>query len=251
MSSEFTKYRVRGAYHWREASRHPLYGWPYTRSRVEWVARQCAGRKRILEIGCGDAALLAKVARGNAEVTGVDSDETALTLARQLFARNGLRGEFHDDLGALRGRRFDAIILAEVIEHLDDAESTLAQVVELLSENGQLVLTTPIRTRERSLDPHHVHEFWPDELETLIGKYFDDVRLTRMHPVWFVDLMCVGVGRVRPLAVLANLLRLTTGIELIDRLGSPLDFFWTQGVVGARPRQGGAAALRPSGGRAC
>ena len=43
--------------------------------------------------------------------------------------------------------------------------------------------------------------------------------------------------RIRPLAVLANLVRLTTGIELIDRVGSRLGLFWTQGVVGARPRQ--------------
>jgi SAM-dependent methyltransferase len=237
VSSEFTKYRERGAYHWREASCHPIHGWPYTRSRIEWVARQCVGSRRVLEIGCGDAALLARVARPDVEVTGIDSDQPALVLARRLFADDGLRGEFHDDLGAIKGRRFDAVILAEVIEHLDDADAMLGQLVELLTDEGRLVLTTPIRTRERSLDPHHVHEFWPEELQVLIGKYFDDVRVTRMHPVWFVDLMCFGVGRLRPLAMLANILRLTTGIELIDKVGSPLDLFWTQGVVGARPKQ--------------
>jgi hypothetical protein len=60
------------------------------------------------------------------------------------------------------------------------------------------------------------------------------------HPVWFVDLMCFGVGRLRLLAVLANLLRLTTGIELIDKVESPLDLFWTQ--VGARPIQASACS---------
>jgi hypothetical protein len=30
--------------------------------------------------------------------------------------------------------------------------------------------------------------------------------------------------------------RLTTGIELIDKMTSPLGLFWTQGVVGAGPR---------------
>jgi SAM-dependent methyltransferase len=182
-------------------------------------------------------ALLARVARADVEVTGVDSDETALVLATRLFARDGLRGEFHDDLSAIKGKRFDVVILAEVIEHLDDADALLAQIVELLGDDGRLVLTTPIRTRERPLDPHHVHEFWPGELQVLIGKYFHEVSLTRMHPVWFVDLMCFGVGRLRPLAVLANLLRLTTGIELIDKVGSPLGLFWTQGVVAAQPRR--------------
>jgi SAM-dependent methyltransferase len=234
--SEFTKYRLRGPYHWRELSAHPVHGWPYTRSRVEWVVRQCAGSRRVLEIGCGDAALLARVARAGAEVTGVDSDETALALARRLFARSGLRGEFHAELAAINGKRFDAVVLAEVIEHLADADAVLGQIVELLSDEGRLVLTTPIRVLERSLDPHHVHEFWPDELRMLLDKYFHDVHLTRMHPVWFVDLMCAGVGRIRPFAVLANFVRLTTSVELIDRVGSPLGLFWTQGLVGTRPR---------------
>lgn len=236
MSGEFTKYRERGAYHWREASRHLLDGWPYTRSRFAWVVRQCAGSRRVLEIGCGDAALLARVARAGVEVTGVDSDEMALVLARREFARGGLRGEFHDDLGGVKGRKFDAVILAEVIEHVDDAEALLAQIVELLSEGGRLVLTTPIRTLERSPDPHHVHEYWPGELQEFLGRYFGDVRLTRMHPAWFIDLMCFGVGRVRPFALLANLVRLTMGIELIDKVRSPLGLFWTQGVVGTSPK---------------
>jgi SAM-dependent methyltransferase len=242
MSGQFTKYRLGGAYHWRELSLHPIDGWPYTRSRVEWVVRQCYGSHRILEIGGGVSPCYPGEQRRIVEVTGIDSDETALVLARRLFARDGLRGDFRDDLSAIKGKRFDAVILAEVIEHLDDADALLAQVVEFLGDDGRLVLTSPIRTRERPLDPHHVHEFRPGELQVLIGKDFQEVWLARMHPVWFVDLMCVGVGRLRPLAVLANLLRLTTGIELIDKVESPLDLFWTQGVVGARPRQASACS---------
>ncbi len=237
MSQGFTKYRERGAYHWRELSKHPLHGWPYTRSRVEWVIRQCASSAAVLEIGCGDGALLGRLAKSGKMVSGVDSDETALKLAREMFAQRGLRGEFHADLGAVKGGRFDAVILAEVIEHLESPEEVLGQIVEVLSENGRLVLTTPIRLLERPLDAHHVHEFWPGELEMLLREYFQDVRLTRMHPVWFVDLTCLGVRRIRPIAVLANLLRLCTGIELIDKIGSPLGIFWTQAAVATGPRR--------------
>src|SRR5262249_1734776 len=179
-------------------------GGPYTRSRFAWVVRQCAGSRRALEIGCGDAALLARVARSGVEVAGIDSDETALGLARREFARGRLRGEFHDDLGSVKGRKFDVVILAEGIEPVGEPQTLLARIVELLTEDGRLVLTTPIRTLERSPDPHHVHEYWPGELQELLGRYFGDVRLSRMHPAWFVDLMCVGVARIRPFAVLAN-----------------------------------------------
>lgn len=235
-AATFAKYRERNAYHWREASLHPIAGWPYTRSRMAWVARQCATSRTILEVGCGDGALLARLARGGTTVAGVDLDGTAIELATRMFARQGLRGEFFTDLRAVEHRRFDAVVLAEVIEHLEEAEAMLARLADLLSAHGRLVLTTPIRLLERPLDAHHVHEFWPDELRALVGRYFETVDTVRMHPTWLIDLMCLGIGRIRPVAVFANLVRLATGIELLDRLGSPLSIFWTQGIVATTPR---------------
>ncbi len=235
MTPAFTKYRERGAYHWREASLHPVHGWPYTRSRIAWVVRQCAASRTVLEIGCGDGAVLGRLARAGKTVTGVDSDETALELARSRFASDRLRGEFLPDLKSVTGR-FDAVILAEVIEHLDDPDDVLADAASRLAPGGRLILTTPIRLLERSLDAHHVHEFWPEELQALLERHFEAVSLTRLHPVWFVDLLCLGVGGVRPVAVLANLLRASTGIELMDRVPSPLGIFWTQAVVATGPR---------------
>lgn len=126
-----------------------------------------------------------------------------------------------------------------MIEHFADPESLLAEAAERLPEHGRLILTTPIRLLERSLDAHHVHEFWSGELQALLGKYFADIRLIRMHPVWFADLICFGINGVRSMALLANLLRLCTGIEIIDKLGSPLSIFWTQAVVATGPRRAG------------
>ena len=236
MSREFTKYRQRGAYHWREASARPFQGWPYTRSRVDWVVRQCRSSAMVLEVGCGDAVILGRLARAGKRVTGVDADDTALALARQMFARHGFSGEFYADLSAVKETRFDTVILAEVIEHLDDAESLIKHLAEFLPPEGRLILTTPIRLLEQSLDTHHVHEFWPGELRALLSRYFEQVELDRMHPVWLVDLMCFGVKGVRPVAVLANLLKACTGIELIDMLGSPLTLYWTQTAVATNPR---------------
>jgi len=237
VSQEFAKYRQRGAYHWREASLHPIDGWPYTRSRIGWAARQCAGSRTVLEIGCGDGALLGRLARQGAVVTGVDSDETALALAREMFARAGLSGAFHPDLASVTHDQFDAVVLAEVIEHVNDPDSLLGEIAARLAPTGRLVLTTPIRLFEQPLDPHHVHEFWPAELEALLRRFFDDVRIIRMHPAWLVDLMCGGVGRVRPVAVLANLVRLATGLEVIDWFKSPVALFWTQAAVAVGARR--------------
>jgi ubiquinone/menaquinone biosynthesis C-methylase UbiE len=49
--------------------------------------------KRVLEVGCGAGVDLVRFARGGARVTGVDVAASAITLARQNFAYQGLRAE--------------------------------------------------------------------------------------------------------------------------------------------------------------
>lgn len=236
MSQEFSKYLERGAYHWTELSRNPFVGWPYTRSRIRWVVKQCLGAARVLEIGCGDGAILGRLSAAGADVTGVDSEPSALDQARQMFGERRLSGRFENRLEDLGDDCYEAVILAEVIEHIDEPEPLLELVKKHLTPGGRFVLTTPIRLLETSLDPHHVHEFWPTELETFLGKHFEDVRLGRMHPAWLIDLHCYALRGHRPLAWLDNLLSTLTGIELLDRLPSPLGIYWTQTAICERPK---------------
>lgn len=236
MAQEFSKYLERGAYHWTELSKNPFKGWPYTRSRVRWVARQCRGAERVLEIGCGDGAILGLLASAGAQVTGVDNEPSALDQARRMFDERKLTGRFESRVEDIDADPFDAVILAEVIEHVDEPEPLLELIKKRLAPAGRFVLTTPIRLLETSLDPHHVHEFWPTELQILLEKHFESVRLARMHPAWLIDLHCYALRGRRPMAWLDNLLSTLAAIELLDRLPSPLGIYWTQAAVCERPK---------------
>src|SRR5204863_8498620 len=48
--------------------------------------------KKVLDVGCGAGTDLARFARGGAIVTGVDLSSSAIALARQNFAQQGLAG---------------------------------------------------------------------------------------------------------------------------------------------------------------
>ena len=194
----------------------------------------------MLEIGCGDGAILGLLASAGAQVTGVDSEPSALDQARRMFGERKLEGRFESRVEDLDAVPFDAVILAEVIEHVDEPEPLLERIKKHLAPAGRFVLTTPIRLLETSLDPHHVHEFWPAELQTLLEKHFDTVTLSRMHPAWLIDLHCYALRGRRPMAWLDNVLSTLTGIELLDSLPSPLGIYWTQAAVCERPK-------RPSG----
>lgn len=52
--------------------------------------------KRVLEVGCGAGTDLVRFARGGAIVTGVDLSSSAIALARQNFAQQGLEADLRE-----------------------------------------------------------------------------------------------------------------------------------------------------------
>jgi methionine biosynthesis protein MetW len=99
----------------------------------------------VLDLGCAHGTLGAVlVERRGCTVVGVDHDEAAVADAR----RRGIEAHVADlrsaDLDILLGhRRFDRIILADVLEHLVEPERLLAHAVVLLAEGGAIVTSIP------------------------------------------------------------------------------------------------------------
>lgn len=103
--------------------------------------------KEILDIGSGAGSLsFYLAARGN-HVIGIDISTKAIEESKKsskiLNLKNisFLRASFPDtrDLG----KKFDAVIFTEVIEHLEDDKLALRRINELLKKNGLLFLSTP------------------------------------------------------------------------------------------------------------
>lgn len=72
----------------------------------------------VLDVGCGNGFLLAKLHELGKKVRGVDGSREALAAAPESIRRYL---SIHDLRRPLRGRRFDLVICTEVAEHLDAA----------------------------------------------------------------------------------------------------------------------------------
>jgi SAM-dependent methyltransferase len=102
-----------------------------------------APRGRLLDVGCGHGLLLDEARRRGYEVEGLELSEHA---ARH--ARGSLRLTVHArTLGRLAAdpepTRYDAIVLADVIEHLDDPAAAIDHAAALLEPGGVLCVVTP------------------------------------------------------------------------------------------------------------
>jgi 2-polyprenyl-3-methyl-5-hydroxy-6-metoxy-1,4-benzoquinol methylase len=107
-------------------------------------ARRLVGHNRdVLDIGCGEGFFAAELKKGGNRVVGVDSLPAASQkdALEQYFSADldDARGILHQ----LNGRRFDRVLLLDVLEHLVRPEQLLAQAKAALNGNGCLVVSLP------------------------------------------------------------------------------------------------------------
>ena len=92
-------------------------------------------------MGCGTGFVLERLVE-RFEVTGLEPDVSVRARAHPSIAPRLLRGG-SDDLSALGGRTFDAVLMLDVLEHVDDDVEALRQVKPAIRSGGLLLATVP------------------------------------------------------------------------------------------------------------
>jgi SAM-dependent methyltransferase len=121
--------------------RHAWVPSRFDRSRAakmrQLLARRPAGP--LLDLGCYDGQLIARVASG--PVVGLDVSQTALSAARRRGV-NGVRAQIEGCL-PFRSGSFSTVVAAEVVEHVFDTQAVLNECARVLPAGGWLLVTTP------------------------------------------------------------------------------------------------------------
>lgn len=118
---------------------------PMQRLRIEAGMRNLPSHsfgKRLLDIGCGGGDFLLLAKKAGWDVTGVDTDPKAVTVAQKKGIKVFLGGieVLHNDL---HDEEFDYITLSHVIEHVHDPISLLKNCYRLLKKGGGIWIETP------------------------------------------------------------------------------------------------------------
>lgn len=108
-------------------------------------AQQMVGRNReVLDIGCGEGFLAAELVKNGNRVTGVDAlQEAAETSALSAYLSADLEDGLEGVLVRLNGKRFDRVLLLDILEHLRCPEQILAECHGLVGDNGQIIVSVP------------------------------------------------------------------------------------------------------------
>ena len=99
--------------------------------------------RRVLELGCGEGLLGAALKRRQmCEVVGVERDSRSAEGASQRLDVV-IKGDLESALFELSPSEFDAVVCADVLEHLRDPTRVLRRCREMLSRDGCLICSIP------------------------------------------------------------------------------------------------------------
>jgi SAM-dependent methyltransferase len=194
--AEDLHFRRTGAYRWtsfedayREVYSRADFMQPYLRglllSQVLWANQAAAFHfyvKRFLarmkpgadylEIGPGHGLLMYFAARSPliGSITGWDISESSLAMTRHTMETIGVQYPFKLELHNILeppsvSGAYDAVVVSEVLEHLDRPEAALATVFQALVPGGLAFFNVPVN----SPAPDHIY-YWgsPFEVEELV-----------------------------------------------------------------------------------
>ena len=109
------------------------------------ILKEIKPHSDVLEIGCASGHV-SQYLKNNlkCKVYGIEIDEVAGTIAKP-FLEKLIIGDVQDSqvLAKLGEQKFDYILLMDVLEHLQESESTLKKLLPYLKPNGILLISVP------------------------------------------------------------------------------------------------------------
>ncbi|MFV0680693.1 methionine biosynthesis protein MetW [Ottowia sp.] len=151
---------------------------------------------RVLDLGCGDGALLEQlVKQRRCSGYGIEIDDANLLTCVQRGV-NVLQLNLHEGLNAFKDQSFDVVLQIDTLQHLRNAEVMLRETARV----GRIGIVA---------FPNFAH--WPNRLSVLRGR----MPVTRRLPYQWYDTPNIRVGTFKDFEALAR----KNGLRILDAFG--------------------------------
>ena len=118
------------------------------RPRVGFYLRQLGDLdgRRVLDAGCGGGLVARELAAAGAEVVGVDRSRGSLGVARRAVGTRFAPAQGRLERLPFAAGAFDAVVAADVLEHLPDLPAAVDELARVLTPGGSFLFDTVNRT---------------------------------------------------------------------------------------------------------
>ncbi len=156
-------------------------------ARYKFVSKMLVGKKRVLEIGCGDTTGSRIVRSTVGYLEGIDIDADRLASSPSKGTKWEIPTQVWNILDGPLPTNFDAIYSLDVMEHIppEYEAAFLRNTKYMLQDNGVLIIGMPslesqVYASEES-KKHHVNAKTEDGLRSVLKEYFANVFLFGMQ----------------------------------------------------------------------
>lgn len=159
--------------------------------RLHYLARRLHPKERVLNIGIGSGAFEQIASKRQIEIWSLDPNQRSVEGLRQRLGIGERVQQGRSQSLPFEDRQFDAVVMSEVLEHLDDRirDQSLAEVKRVLKTGGRLIGTVPARERLEDSQvvcpncEHHFHRwghqaaFDVQSMNSTLSAYFEVERV--------------------------------------------------------------------------
>lgn len=137
----------------------------------------------ILDFGCGNGLLLNRFTKYGYKCTGYEVDENSIRVASSQ-GYEVLTGDIHD---IKTDKKFDIIILNQVVEHLIEPKNVLLHLKNFLTDEGQIIISVPFRD---NVDFEYYKDAWSSFQAPTHLMHFNNKSLDKL-------LICCGLKVIK------------------------------------------------------
>lgn len=147
-------------------------------SRYYFAAKHLTADMSVLDCACGSGYGSDILKNFCSRVIGIDIDQNAVDFANSQYKSEHLNyicGDIRVISDTLP--KMDTVICLETLEHVPDPRILLDGFMKVLKEDGQFIVSTPVResSRENPLNCYHVLEYSSADLRRVLNHYFYQV----------------------------------------------------------------------------
>lgn len=141
---------------------------------------------KILDLGCGKGGITSNIKRNRADLEffACDNDKKALSVFEKSFKNIGVKlAECDAESLVYQDNFFDAVVMFDVLEHLEKPKQALSEVKRVLRKNGVFHLVVPLEAGLTTFDGWikrlfginlkkapigHIHQFSLDQIRKML-----------------------------------------------------------------------------------
>ena len=113
--------------------------WNHNTAYYEWIKTEVADCRSILDVGCGDGALISYLDDGSKKLLGIDPEQSCIDDANRRNKTDNTAFMCHDFEAFDTERKFDAVTFVASLHHMN-MKAAIEKAIGLLEDDGVLLI---------------------------------------------------------------------------------------------------------------